>query len=40
MVIKLMNTLKARKEAAPPAPAKPSNTEVLLAEIRDLLKRS
>ena len=40
MVIKLMNTLKAKKEAAPPSPAKPSNQEVLLAEIRDLLRRS
>jgi large conductance mechanosensitive channel len=37
MVIKLMNTVKAKKEAAP---AKPSNQEVLLAEIRDLLKKS
>jgi large conductance mechanosensitive channel len=40
MVIKLMNTLKAKKEAAPQAPPKPSNQEVLLAEIRDLLKKS
>ena len=40
IVIKLMNTLKTRKEEAPPAPAKPSNQEVLLAEIRDLLKKS
>lgn len=40
MVIKLMNTLKAKKEAAPPLPEKPSNEEVLLAEIRDLLRKS
>ncbi len=40
MVIKRMNSLKAKKEAAPPAPPKPSNQEVLLAEIRDLLKKS
>jgi large conductance mechanosensitive channel len=35
-IIKLMNTLKKKKEAAPP---KPPAQEVLLAEIRDLLKR-
>jgi large conductance mechanosensitive channel len=40
MVIKFMNTLKAKKEGAPPSPAKPSNQEVLLTEIRDLLKKS
>jgi large conductance mechanosensitive channel len=40
MVIKLMNSLKAKKEAAPPALPKPSNQEVLLAEIRDLLKKN
>ena len=35
-IIKLMNTLKKKKEAAPP---KPPAQEVLLAEIRDLLKK-
>ncbi|MBN2055447.1 large-conductance mechanosensitive channel protein MscL [bacterium] len=41
MVIKGMNSLK-KKEAAPAAPAAPpppSKEEVLLAEIRDILKR-
>ncbi len=40
MVIKLMNSLKAKKETTPSALPKPSNQEVLLAEIRDLLKKS
>ena len=40
IVIKVMNTLKSKKEAAPAAPPKPSNQEVLLTEIRDLLKKS
>jgi large conductance mechanosensitive channel len=39
MVIKAVNTLKRKQEAAPAAPAAPPPTEVLLAEIRDLLKR-
>jgi large conductance mechanosensitive channel len=39
MVIKAMNNLKKKEEAAPPAPPKPSNEEVLLTEIRDLLKK-
>ena len=38
MVIKGMNALKKKEEAAPPAPPKPSNEEVLLTEIRDVLK--
>ena len=37
LVIKAMNTLKKKEEAAPPAPA-PPRQEVLLEEIRDLLK--
>jgi large conductance mechanosensitive channel len=37
MVVRAMNRLKRRDEAAP-APAKPSREEELLAEIRDLLK--
>ncbi len=39
MVIKLMNTMKKKKEVAPAAPPKPPAQEVLLTEIRDLLKR-
>ena len=31
---------KKQEEAAPPAPPKPSNEEVLLTEIRDLLKKN
>ena len=38
MLIKAMNKLKKQSEDAPAVPAKPSNQEVLLAEIRDLLK--
>jgi large conductance mechanosensitive channel len=37
LVIRLMNRLKAKEEAAP-APAAPTKEEVLLTEIRDLLK--
>ncbi|PMC22454.1 large conductance mechanosensitive channel protein MscL, partial [Klebsiella aerogenes] len=37
MAIKLMNKLNRKKEEAPAAPA-PSKEEVLLSEIRDLLK--
>lgn len=39
MVIKAMNTLKKKQEAAPAAPPEPPKQEVLLAEIRDLLKQ-
>ena len=35
-VIKLMNKIRKHQDAAPPAPSK---QEVLLAEIRDILKR-
>jgi large conductance mechanosensitive channel len=38
MVIKGMNALKKKEEAAPPAPPKPTKEEVLLTEIRDALK--
>ena len=42
MLVKGLNKLaelgKKEEEAAPPAPPKPSNEEVLLTEIRDLLK--
>lgn len=37
-VIKAINTLKRKEEAAPAAPAPPSAEEALLTEIRDLLK--
>jgi large conductance mechanosensitive channel len=33
-----MNRLKAKEEAAPPAPEKPTKDQELLTEIRDLLK--
>jgi large conductance mechanosensitive channel len=34
-----MNSAKRKKEEAPAASPAPSNQEVLLAEIRDLLKK-
>ena len=37
-MVKAINRLHRKKEEAPKAPSKPSNEEVLLAEIRDLLK--
>ena len=39
MVVKGMNKMKKKEEAAPPAPPKPSIEENLLTEIRDLLKK-
>lgn len=42
MMIKFMNNLQKKKEevpAAPPAPPAPSKEEILLTEIRDLLKK-
>ncbi len=39
MFVKLMNTLKRKEQAAPVAPPKPSNQEILLGEIRDILKQ-
>ena len=40
MLIRFMNTMKkAKEEEVPAAPAGPSNEEVLLSEIRDLLKK-
>ena len=39
-LIKGMNSMKKKEEAAPAAPPKPSNEEVLLAEIRDLLAKN
>ena len=37
-LIRAMNKIKKKEEAAPPAPPKPSAEETLLSEIRDLLK--
>jgi large conductance mechanosensitive channel len=39
MIVKAMNAAKKKEEAAPAAPAPPSAQEVLLTEIRDLLKK-
>jgi large conductance mechanosensitive channel len=40
LVIKAMNKMKRKDEAAPAAPPKPSREEELLTEIRDLLKKA
>ena len=39
LLVKGINALKRREEAAPAAPPAPSQQEVLLGEIRDLLKQ-
>jgi len=39
MVVRLINSLKKKEAAAPAAPAAPSKEQVLLTEIRDLLKK-
>ena len=39
MVIKAMNSLKKKEEEKPAAPPKPTAEEILLTEIRDLLKK-
>ncbi|UJP64421.1 large-conductance mechanosensitive channel protein MscL [Mongoliitalea daihaiensis] len=39
MAIKGMNSFKKKEEAAPAPPAAPPKSEVLLEEIRDLLKK-
>lgn len=39
LAVKLINSAKKKEEAAPAAPPAPSNEEVLLTEIRDLLKQ-
>ena len=39
MLIKGINSLKKKEEAAPAAPPAPSKEETLLSEIRDLLKK-
>lgn len=38
MAVKVMNSLKKKEEEAPKEDPKPSNEEVLLTEIRDLLQ--
>ena len=38
MAVKVMNSLKKKEEEKPAAPPAPSKEEVLLTEIRDLLK--
>jgi large conductance mechanosensitive channel len=38
MVIKAMNAMKKKEEASPAAPPVPTKEEILLTEIRDLLK--
>ena len=38
MMVKIMNNLKKKEEAKPTAPPAPSKEEILLTEIRDLLK--
>jgi large conductance mechanosensitive channel len=40
IVVRLMNSLKKKEPAAPEAPPEPSDEVKLLAEIRDLLKKS
>lgn len=39
LMVKVINSLKKKEEATPAAPHAPSNEEVLLTEIRDLLKK-
>lgn len=38
MIIRTVNKMKKKEEVAPSAPPAPTNEEVLLSEIRDLLK--
>ncbi len=38
MVIKAINAAKQKQEATPPAPPAPSKEEILLTEIRDILR--
>src|SRR5271156_5448801 len=40
IVIRAMNSMKRKDEAAPAAPPKPTHQEELLTEIRDLLKKA
>ncbi len=38
LLVKGVNALKKKEDAAPPAPSGPSKEEILLSEIRDILK--
>lgn len=38
LMVKVMNSMKRKEEAAPAAPPAPPRSELLLAEIRDILK--
>lgn len=40
LMVKFMNRLQAKEEAKPEAPPKPSKEELLLTEIRDILKEN
>ncbi len=39
LIVKIYNNMKKKEEEAPAEPPAPSNEEVLLTEIRDLLKK-
>ncbi len=39
MIIKAINRMQKKEAALPPPPPKPTNEEILLTEIRDLLKK-
>ena len=39
MMVKAINTLKRKEDAAPAAPPAPGKEEILLTEIRDILKQ-
>jgi large conductance mechanosensitive channel len=39
LIVKGLNNMKKKQEAAPAAPPAPSNEEKLLTEIRDLLRK-
>lgn len=39
LVVKLMNSMKRKEEVAAPAKPAPTNEEILLTEIRDILKQ-
>ena len=40
LVVKALNSVKRKQDAAPTAPPAPTRQEVLLTEIRDLLKKA